>query len=277
VLERDAAGWRPVELATYENEDELQALLTDDRSLVPGANGSVVIREFPLAGGAVDLLCFDDGGAITLVECKLKVNRESRRAVVGQVFAYASALAAMDVDRFIQLVEQKVGSSLEEVVSPEAGVQVAGGDIRESLRTTLSSGAVRLVVAVDRITDELRGIIEYLNTNLGDHVGLVGLELGLFRRGDLDLLMVSSYGAELEDRSQSGATRRTTRSQRWSQADVEAAIKTLAEPRERLFLQQLLDHAEAHDAVFRGAQVYTRRVATITRSQENAALCGAFA
>ncbi len=42
--------------------------------------------------GSVDIALVEPAGLITLVECKLRANPEIRRAVLGQIMAYAANL-----------------------------------------------------------------------------------------------------------------------------------------------------------------------------------------
>ena len=98
ILSKSADGWKPVNLASFTDEAELQSILAGDTTLIPGATGTAVAREIPLGGGAVDLLCIDELGRITLVGCKLQVNRESRRALIGpaKLFAFNTLSKALE-------------------------------------------------------------------------------------------------------------------------------------------------------------------------------------
>jgi RecB family endonuclease NucS len=78
---------------SYENERELQQLVSDSPELVGTAGAVVALREFPLrAAGTLDVLIIDAGGGLTLVEAKLNRNPDIRRAVVGQLLGYAGGL-----------------------------------------------------------------------------------------------------------------------------------------------------------------------------------------
>lgn len=101
LLQKSDAKWLPVSLPNYGSECELQMMLADAPELIPGCEGSAVVRELNILGtGFVDLVCVDEIGTLTLIECKLAKNAEIRRAVVGQIFAYASGLEGTSYEEF---------------------------------------------------------------------------------------------------------------------------------------------------------------------------------
>jgi hypothetical protein len=80
----------------YRNEDELQRLLYETPSLLPGISSrSIAARAIEVPGvGFADLVVMMST-AITLAECKLRSNSQIRREVVGQILDYASGLWRM--------------------------------------------------------------------------------------------------------------------------------------------------------------------------------------
>lgn len=88
-------GWHAPSTTAYMNEDELQGLVADTPTLLPGVgNGPMAVApEVPLgSAGRVDILIVEASGELTVVECKLRANPEIRRQVVGQALAYSTAL-----------------------------------------------------------------------------------------------------------------------------------------------------------------------------------------
>ncbi len=81
-------------------EDAFQKLLERYPEIVPGKQirpGAdnpprfiLLRREAPISNWSLDHLLVDQFGVLTLVECKLLENPESRREVVGQIIEYAS-------------------------------------------------------------------------------------------------------------------------------------------------------------------------------------------
>src|SRR5437762_3440623 len=93
------------------DEGWLQRHLDEDPGLLPiddisSAWGPLVSlgRELPLAVGFVDYMFVSPAGELTMVEAKLWRNPQARRAVIGQILDYASALSAMSYEDLERMV-----------------------------------------------------------------------------------------------------------------------------------------------------------------------------
>jgi hypothetical protein len=103
-----------------------------------------------------------------IVEVKLRNNSESRRAVVAQVLAYASALHGLtqqELERDV-LARHLRGRSLLDVVRESEATQegVDAEAFAEELSISLRDGAFRLVLVLDEVPDELVGLVGYLES-----------------------------------------------------------------------------------------------------------------
>lgn len=249
VLVKDGDRWAAADPRSWGLEVGLEDVLAAHPYLIPGCSGAVVARQFTIAGvGIVDMLCVDDVGSITLVECKLARNAEIRRAVVGQIFAYASGLAGTSEPDFSAEFARRADGSPLSMLAAALDDDVDAEEFARSIAANLAAGRFRLVVAVDAITPELRAIIEYLNVHLGDTVSLMAFELGRVLVGGAEVLVPATYGAEVADRKAMTAGMR----RRWSQADLlEAADKVIDLP-ERSFVQDVLSYADKSGAIVQG-------------------------
>src|SRR2546430_182390 len=173
ILLRNSGGnWRRADARAYTNEDELQALLKESPEIVPrnppDLPAFVYCREFPIGNYAVDLVGVGSDGSLSLIECKLASNREAKRTVVGQVLEYAAGVWRMGLAEFEQAFASRTGRSpLDDL----RDARIDGWDetiCREKLGDNLARGRFRILIAVDRITPELRGIVEYVNNQPGD-------------------------------------------------------------------------------------------------------------
>jgi hypothetical protein len=250
VMELIGGRWQRRRLRAFQNERELQDLIVADPSLVPGCAGAAAVDELPVPGvGSLDIALVDELGVLTLVECKLRANPQIRREVVGQILAYASGLRGLSVDELARLWVR--GSGTGEGLFADVKARATTGYNEEEFRSrvadSLSSGAFRLVVAVDEITDELRAIIEFLAGHLDGAVKIMALEVGLIAEGNLKLLVLETYGQTFEPpQSSTGATKK-----RWGRDEVEAAVDALSAP-QREFVKVLLAHADTNRARFNG-------------------------
>ena len=181
---KGSAEWKRAGQVGFTRERELQALLRDTPAFFSSV-GAVVVEEFPLSSGFLDLLAVGTRGQITLCECKLHRNAESRRTVVGQVLSYAGALGSLTWDEFLSRFAARAGCSLSEAAINRMGPTVDAEQLLRAARANLQARAFELVVALDRIPDELAGTLTYLRSQ-GNRVS--GLEVELGSADDFDLV-----------------------------------------------------------------------------------------
>jgi hypothetical protein len=248
VLVRSGGGpWSSPARRGFAIERELEALIRAFPEVLPGVSPSALaIDQFVIpSGGSVDLVVLEADGSITVVECTLAKNAEVRRAVVGQILSYAASIAKLDADEFLARFDTRLGRSAIDALAPEAGAgEVEDWDearFRTELARTLADGALRLVIALDRITEELRSIVEYLNTRTDDSVEVLALELDLVAQDGVEVLIPRVYGLESSRRKteRSGTARRGSRDVGPALASFDDAFAPEVRARIDLFLDDL--------------------------------------
>lgn len=200
-------AWRRPADAGYAGEHELQALLAEHPSLIPGVGpDAAVCTEFRSAAGPADLLIVDSDGSVTLVECKLAGNPQVRREIVGQLLDYASQIWRTPVDRFASTWSQQTGGALWDQLDGEEE------DLRAGLEAARGEGRFTLVLAVDRINSDLRRIVEYLNRITDAAVAVIAVEFDRYADSGVEVLLPRTYGSELVEakRGSSGSVPRWT-------------------------------------------------------------------
>lgn len=203
------SGWSEPSLTGYENEASLQQLIAEHPSLIPGVGErAVACREFSSGVGPADVVILDESGELTLVECKLTTNPQIRREIVGQVLDYASRLWGMRVDEF----EATWRRASKSEVSPLPAFDAEGAETRERLAENLEAGRMRLVLAVDKVNDDLKRIVEYLNTITLGEIAVFVMEFQRAQRDGVEVLIPTAFGSELADAR--GRRDRVTR-ERW--------------------------------------------------------------
>jgi hypothetical protein len=227
-------------VSTFVREGLLQATLAESPDLLGLGEPVVVVRELRVpAVGEVDLAVIGVSGKITLIECKLADNPEIRRSVFGQVFAYAAGLWRLDYDEFDSLFtarkERSLGAAVAEIAGTEDDWDEDG--FRRSVATNLEAGRFDLVIAVNRITEELKRVVSYLNEHTDPEIRVLALELDYRADGDVEILLPKFYGEE-------SATRKTRPSAR-SVWDEESFFRTLAQesPEGEAVIRRLYDRA----------------------------------
>lgn len=200
LIRRDGEkGWRSPEVSQYPSEAALEALLAASPELLPGIADAtlIVARQVETGAGPIDLLGVGLDGSVVLCECKLRANPEIRRAVVGQLFAYASALWGMQLAEFERAVSARLGRPLVDVAAEMAGIDAwDGAAFRANLERNVRDGRFRLVVAVDTITDELKRTIEYLNEHTIAEIEVAALEIGYLADSGVEIVVPRTYGLE---------------------------------------------------------------------------------
>jgi len=203
LLRRNGERWRSPAVKTYDDEEMLKLLLRESPQLLPTyVDGTVMVDELtvPLIG-SVDLAAVDPDGSIALVECKLGSNPEIRRSVIGQIFAYAAGLWQMgyeDFDRAFRLRNNSVslGDSVQAALPAERGADWREENFRRNVADNLAAGRFTLMIAVDRITDELKRVVPYINTHTISEIQFLALEIGYISDGDIELIRPVTYGQE---------------------------------------------------------------------------------
>src|SRR5579885_1114067 len=100
LVRTGAGGWREPEVTAYENERELQELVSTAPDLLTGQRLATASTFWIPGIGSADIVGVGSDGSITIVECKLRANPEIRREVVGQLLAYAGSLWQMSYESF---------------------------------------------------------------------------------------------------------------------------------------------------------------------------------
>jgi len=134
----------------------------------------LVAQEAPLASeedGAgrwsVDHLFLDQDAVPTIVEVKRSTDTRIRREVVGQMLDYAAnGVAYWSVDRLRARFEESREDPEQELTNFLEDPDADPEEFWQKVKTNLQAGKVRLIFVSDRIPDELRRIVEFLNEQM---------------------------------------------------------------------------------------------------------------
>ena len=155
--ERD--GWRLLSPIGFADEAASHTLVEKSPEVLPLSGAprlAVVGREVLLGSNRADLIAIEPTGRPCVIEVKLAVNSEARRAVVAQVLSYAAYLHRMDPE---QLEEEVLATHLQNrgFASLADAAEQAGQDgsfdpqtFRGGLADALESGGMRLVLVLDQ-------------------------------------------------------------------------------------------------------------------------------
>jgi len=202
--------WETLMPQKFENERELQDLLKKSSSdLIPldvstGDTDAVYADELPTRAGPIDLLGIGTSGSVSVMECKLARNPQSRREVVGQVLDYAAWLWESSMADVADAFRQRRGIDPFRLLAERASARGDEYDeeaCRAALSRALDVGDFRLLIAVDQFTPELRRIIQYVNQRSGSGGGvrIVALAFPRFSDDSAEILVPEAYGNELPE------------------------------------------------------------------------------
>ena len=181
--------WLQPDTTAYEHEEHLETLLADEPHRIPHVPpNSRSVQQLSTIHGPLDICVVGSDGSITVVECKLAKNSEHRRQKIGQPIDYAAAIHARGFQSFVEEWKSRGGESFESFLEPGA---------LQRLEDNINSGALNLCLAVDRIDDDLRRLVEYLNIITKDDVGVTALEIAYVKQGNIEILIPTTFGTEI--------------------------------------------------------------------------------
>ena len=176
----------------------------------PVSNLVTIKTEFGVPAGSIDIIAIDIYGRIYVIEAKSNRGRESIRKMVGQVLHYVASLWSEykdSPDDLLSRLEIK-GSSLEEYALNE-------------FRRMVSEGDFKILLALDRINDDVKSIVGYLRSKGLD---IYAVELKVYIAGNVKILSPYVFGAEGEYyRARTSAVKR----RRYTERDVKQIVENI--------------------------------------------------
>lgn len=206
VIMKKGQEAKKVKATPVAQEERLQEYIRENPDLIPldeireDLRLFVFAREFPTRSGPIDALALDEEGAIYVIETKLYKNPD-KRVVVAQVLDYGTGLWSTfrdnaEIETVIdQVVERKWGASFRQKVKEVFGLeddQLAS--IMDRFRSDLQAGRFTFVVVMDRLHDQLKELIAFINAN--STFTLLACELEFYRYEDWEIVIPKLYGAE---------------------------------------------------------------------------------
>ncbi|MDP9440121.1 MAG: hypothetical protein M3P49_15505 [Actinomycetota bacterium] len=208
----------------YASEGLLQALLADHPDLLAGdqidagepRRWVLVSREMPLASEedgsgrwSVDHLFLDQDAVPTIVEVKRSTDTRIRREVVGQMLDYAAnAVVYWPVEALRARFEGNERDHEGTLAALLGGPETDAEEFWRKVKTNLQAGKVRLVFVADKIPDELRRIVEFLNGQM-DPAEVLAVEIKQYVGGDFKTLVPRVIGQTVgAQQKKTGAARR---------------------------------------------------------------------
>ncbi len=238
-----------LEARDFDSEDAIQRLIADHPDLMGGGRirpddprrWILVRREQGVpdsdeAGDrwSVDVLLIDQDAVPTLVEVKRGSNTQVRREVVGQLLEYAAhARHSWDAAGLRRAFEERSADPDGELAALLDSEELDAGRFWQDVETNLRASNLRLLIAADRIPDELARIVEFLNEQMRD-VEVLAVEVKRYASGASETFVPTVIGALAAPPSKSGgggqrSWTRTTFPDAFENPSHSAAARTLLE------------------------------------------------
>ena len=198
-------NWQKIEKGKYKDETHLQNILYNDPDIIPFSDMDsdrkplrVVIKEMGLPGsGNTDIIGIDEDGRISIIETKLASNPEVKRKVIGQILEYASFLWSQTYEEFDRNVSKILGGNLADIMREKVGDDNWDEEsFRSNISETLEKGNFTLFIVVDEMNDELKRILDFLNSRKMSNLEIYALSFGYFKdpQSGQELLLPQIFG-----------------------------------------------------------------------------------
>lgn len=204
----------PMEPVVCKDEQvELQDILAKNYQLLPGdqiepddpCRWMLIKREMPVPDSmtgqdrwSVDFLFVDHNAVPTFVECKRFADTRSRREVIGQVLEYAANAQHLwskeSIRDYAEATAKDAGRTIPECLRE---LQVEEPDAVDAffsrVEENLGKAVIRIVFFMEKAPEELKRLVEFLNTQMvASDVLLV--EARQFRRNDVRIVVPQLFG-----------------------------------------------------------------------------------
>ena len=208
IISKNGKNAKPVPESTFEREGNLQKYIYDNPESIPVYDIKkdiqllILAREFYTEHGPIDALGIDKDGEVYLIETKLYRNSD-KRSIVAQVLDYGASLwrSYGDFTEFMRELDAKVQEKFKQntVQLVKEFFCIEDEDaalLLENVRQNLSKGNYRFVVLLDKVDDQLKNLILFINEN--SRFDLFAVEFEYYKHEDYEILIPKLYGAEVK-------------------------------------------------------------------------------
>ena len=223
IISKDGRNAKKIERTTFRNEDHLQKYLHDNPECIPlydikvDTQLLILAREFPTNSGAMDAIGVDKDGDVYCIETKLYKNPDKRH-VVAQVLDYGASLwhSHLEFDQFIRRIEESVrkssGMTLDQRLSEFFALeQEAVSSLLDNVKANLNTGKFKFVVLMDKLEDDLKNLVAFLNYN--SRFDIFAVEMDFYSYEDYGIMIPKIFGAE----AKKDIAVSSSRNERWTE------------------------------------------------------------
>ncbi len=215
IIFRKGMGPKRVDRAYLTDELELQNYVFQNPEILPfeelkdQVQFTVLLREYPVSVGSIDILGVDNEGDLYIIETKLYKNPDKRR-VLAQVLDYGAALwdiFSSNPDDFVDQVDDRLSTHYKIGLRQKLEEQFGEAEpIIEAMKQNISSGAFRFIVLMDRLEQSLKNLILFVNEK--SQFTIYAVELEWYVDDNLRVVIPHVFGGEIKKRQPASGDRR---------------------------------------------------------------------
>lgn len=245
-------GWQLVSPVGFSAEAALHDLVEHAPNVLPLAGIrqlTILGREVLLGGNYADLIAVEPSGRLAVIEIKLSSNAEARRAVVAQILTYAAFLRGMEPTYLEGVILQPHLQKLnhQTIAGVLQGDDQLGdfdaGTFDAGLRESLSAGAFRLVLVLDKAPDELVRLTGYLDA-VADKLQIDLITVSAYQIGETQVVVPQRVDPERKAETKEMKVPLPGNAARYVEGSEEFETSIIQAPEaERARLHELLDWA----------------------------------
>ena len=249
IVSKNNKDAKRIEESSFKYEDNMQKYILNNPEVIPlyeideDIKLFVAAREFPTASGPIDALGFDELGNIYVIETKLFKNPD-KRTVAAQALDYGASLwrHTTDFSGFIEELDKSTKESfdrsfknkLEEFFEIENGQEII-----DNIQNNLSSGQIKFVVFMDKLHDQLKDLVIFINQN--SKFDLYAVELEYYEHDGFEIIIPKLYGSEVKKDAILQKSKKT-----WCENDFLEALKNNLKGESLTALNKLYQWVKQH-------------------------------
>lgn len=252
IISKKGKNAKKLDKTSIPKEDFLQRQIYENPECIPlydykeGVQLLILAREFPSGAGPIDALGIDKDGEIYLVETKLYKNPD-KRLVVAQVLDYGAALwqSYVNSDNFIQKVDEIISSKLKSTVKDKTKDffdldDEESEELLENLKKNIHEGRFKFVVLMDKLHEQLKDLIAFINEN--SNFAIFAVEVEYYEHEDQEIMIPKLYGAEIKSTSRQPSDR-----EKWNERKfLEKALEQLGQTQSYIMLEKLYAYSKGN-------------------------------
>lgn len=208
IISKGGKNAKKIETSNFE-EDYLQQYIYNNPDSIPlydikkDIQLLILAREFSTKSGRIDAIGVDKDGEIYIVETKLYKNPD-KRLVVAQVLDYGASLWRSSYGDFNELlvaltddIQKEFGVSLEQRLKDFFNIEEGGAAaLFENMRLNFSGGNFRFVILMDKLHDQLKDLVVFINQN--SKFDIFPIEFEYYKYEDYEIMIPRLFGAEVK-------------------------------------------------------------------------------